>query len=508
MADILHLPTEILCLIAVELSPDHEPGLDDSADNRRKRNIARREHLARLAGTCRRFYDIANPILWTRYWKKAVWFSAVYGRHAIIDFLADNQPRLRLEGLDAGANCFDYRFSDTEVDQWDTYDEHCMYHKEDEYYPQRYPAIIAAVLDWDHCDKKDHAATVKYLIAKGGASLYVPVQNYCECSYDLEMPILHTLLSLCRETHALEGHSEAKYEIWNHVLRDIPDLDLSRAYWGPGLLWEVVTYDQLLDPKHLPDIIDLLTSRYGLDVNRYGRDVDPFTTTSTTPLHQMIWSYPERTCLDPNCDVLLGIISQLFRLGADPSLPSEADMTRPYRDQQFIQSFTAMGILLQRWYLGQGKTHCDRGYNWPLAKLLLSNGARCHFDGNWENPGLYDFATFMCTLEGACKDLDEDMLRVLVDDLAPTLHQEGLFTPKLWGKFKEVRPHFRDEVPPLYDDEYTKPEWFTARGVDANWAAFFAEGAKGWEKWRTNSTKEWVEGVSLLAKLPFDAGDA
>ncbi|KAK1774016.1 hypothetical protein QBC45DRAFT_56115 [Copromyces sp. CBS 386.78] len=554
MVSIVSLPNEILHLIAVELSLDREHDPDHSFSNYRERNKIRRRHLARLAGTCRRFHDIVNPILWRRHWKEALLSSAEHGRHAIVDFLADNQAKLRLEGLDAGANCFDYQFS--EIDRWNTsYYEHphnqvLEEYEEDCSYPvPLYPAIIVPVMDAS--SNKNPAATAMHMINKGEASPYRLSRYSCWCYYRFQddpqvpywRPMFHTLF--CPGA-PLRDDSPGKYGIVHHMLRDISDFSLAPVYRDDDLLSWLIRRSSPRNgaPEHLPDIVDLLITTYGLDVNQGSTSINLVSSgipgipgvgyPKRKPLHdaiKMIKNVKKRD-LDKSThdyDYLLDTISRLFRHGADPSL---AFLLGGYHQCRYIRgSFrawpvTAMGVFLFVWWERRIYTpryvrpHWNDPWDWrPLAGILLASGARCHFDGNWKHPGLVDYEFFMAALDGACEKRDVDMLRLVVVDLAPTLHHAGLFTPKLWEVLEPV-PDKLDGFSVNWEGQSARAEWWTARGVDPNWAIHFAKCSRLWEKWHvpvqsvgTESksylrTEEWVEGVSLLAKLTFLADGA
>lgn len=545
MVNIVELPTEILGLIVAELNLDSEgDDLDHQRQTYVERNQIRRRHLARLAGTCHRFYDIANPILWNRNWRRALLSSVVYGRHAIIDFLADNQSKLRLEGLGDGVNCFDYQFHLIEYEGLDVYNED-THHESLKIYDQEYgipvpifPAILVTIMETDN-DKgslnPDPVATLKHLINKGQASPYTPSRNFCTCDDpparrpDGSVSVLHAIV--CGEANSDNmsisscAHWKWRYKIVHHMLRDIPDFDLTRAYWGRGLLYDLICKG---DPdtgavEHLADIVDLLITRYGLDGNG-----DSQHQTAFRPLHEAIFRYSNLLEFSwyfkpHHAEFLFDAISRLLRYGADPSLTHPTRGEDPCHPSEYWQrNFTAMGVFLFVWshrndscrfelkwrnWVGWQPNESKKNWNWrPLVELLLSSGARCHFDGNWENPGSFDFACFLDALNGACEERDEAMLRVLVDDLAPTLHQEGLFTQRLWGAWEELRGSFQGtHRPRSFDGESTKAEWWTARGVECNWATHFADCSKGWEKWQTEG---WVEGISLLSKLKFTVDEA
>ncbi|CCC12697.1 hypothetical protein SMACR_05657 [Sordaria macrospora] len=558
MVTIVHLPTEILHVIAVELSLDCEHDPDHSFGNYRKRNKVRRRHLARLAGTCRRFYDIVNPILWRRHWKEALLSSAEHGRHAIIDFLADNQAKLCLKGLGAGANCFDYKFAETE--RWDTfydnyphdemfviYEDHCLYEV------PLYPAIVVPAMDTTL--NKDPAATVMYMITKGQASPYGISRDPCWCYRQPDndphipfwRPIFHTLL--CGSTVYLKRYcSPGKYGIVHRMLCDIKDFDLRQAYGDDDLLSWLICRSSPHNgaPEHLPDIVNLLITMYGLDLNQgsslvrggFGlvSGIRGVSYPERMPLHDAIRTLAnvdkrdlDRIPHDYGYDYILDTICRLFRHGADPSLVC---LVCGYHIRRYIRGsyeawpVTAMGMFLYVWWKRRIHTpryirrHWNDSWDWrPLAGILISNGARCHFDGNWECPGPFDFEFFMAALEGSCETRDVDMLRLVVDNLAPSLHQEGLFTPKLWEMLEPV-PDKLAGFSDTWEGESARAEWWTARRVDSNWATHLAKCSRLWEKWHvpvqsvgteSNScmrTEEWAEGLSLLAKLPFSADDA
>ncbi|KAK3386338.1 hypothetical protein B0T20DRAFT_111029 [Sordaria brevicollis] len=543
MVNLVDLPTEILGMIVDELNSDLEGNdLDHQHQTYIFRNQARRRHLARLAGTCRRFYDIANPILWKYNWRRAVLSSVEYGRHAIIEFLADNQDKLRLEGLKGCVNCFDYQFHEAEYEGLDVYNEDTHYQSLKIYDVEYgspapiFPAIFAAITGKTISTNPDPAATIKHLISKGQASPYTPSLNFCCCDNsparrpDGSVSVLHAIL--CGEAgsdvQSVTSLSEwePRYGIVYRMLRDIPDFDLTRAYWGRGLLYELIHEGLNCGgaSEHTSDIVHLLITRYDLDVNG-----DSQGETTFRPLHEAVSRY--RSHIDHSWtrqprhpEYLFDTISHLLHYGADPSLTHPTYGHNPicHGEYSWRRPFTAMGAFLRLWgqrndpsrfnerYKGVPSwrpNESQRTWNWQrLSSLLLSNGARCRFDGNWESPGSFDFACFMDALDGACAERDDAMLRLLVDDLAPVLHQEGAFVPRLWGAWEEVRGSFQGtHRPRSFDGENTRAEWWTTQGVEANWATYLAESSKGWEKWQTEG---WVEGVSLLSKLPFAVDDS
>ncbi|KAK3347733.1 hypothetical protein B0H65DRAFT_154229 [Neurospora tetraspora] len=401
MPKIINLPTEVLGLIVVELSLEHDRDLDY---NFRERNKIRRKHLAQLAGTCRRFYDIVKPILWRRHWKEALVSSIKFARHDIIDFLADNRSTLVLEGLDAGANCFDYHFNDKDhnptVDYCDD-ESLALSEKKNGNKKPVYPAIIVATM---HAyPNPDTAATAIHLIKKGMANPYVPSRNCCKC---LSPParhingssgwqsMLHTIL--CPESSSLEYAAFlGRYGIVHYMLRDIKDFDLTQAYWGPCLLSQLILRSTPNNGarEHLSDIIDLLVTRYGLDVNGGPSSERGIT---SRPLHLAIWNEllhnfrHSHSYYDNSYN--LDTISHLFRLGADPSLAApNFGPDRRHPPGSTLRPVTAMGAFLLVWTERRINPKHEP-WNWrPMADLLVSNGARCHFDRNWESPGLFDF---------------------------------------------------------------------------------------------------------------------
>lgn len=483
MASIVQLPTEILNLIALELSLDREDDPDKSFGNYRERNKIRRRHLARLAGTCRRLYDIVNPILWSRHWKEALLSAAEHGRHDIIDFLADNQATLGLEGLDEGANCFDHQFA--EIDHWNTecdeyahdvvfegYTISCrdnLFDVEDDeectYEVPLFPAILVPAMDAS--PNKDPTATIMHMINKGKANPYAISRNPCSCSQNSVMDnywrsVFHTLLCTTSDLMRREN-SPWKYAIVHHMLRDIKDFDLQQAYGDGNLVSWLICQSEPGNgaPEHLPDIIDLLATRYGMDMNQGFVNAASFEPLGPylehRPLHDAIMKM-NRFDYDKNphrWDYIIETISRLFHHGADPSLAMLlcGHQIRRYNVAYYKQwPVTAMGVFLFVWWQGRinagGYLKRCWGDSWdwrPLAHILISNGARCHFDGNWDvkkTTGLYDFEFFMGALEGACEKRDTDMLKLVVDDLAPTLFPEGPFTPRLWEIWRRSRTGF------------------------------------------------------------------